>query len=299
MTREAIEEQAALWFAELCDPACSEKRRLACEHWQQQDPQHAQAFQKLQVLWQASAALPLSAPPRQKPRTISRRALLGGFATASLAASGGFWLWQQQGLLQTTSGQTLSLTLPDGSLLQLAAASAVRLYQDSTPLRLELQCGELFLQAQSRVQLGAQGGRCTLEQGSSAALALEQGSAFFTLVSGVADFVLGGTQLRLESGQRIGWRGAQLLGMQQVDAQQVLAWREGRLVFFDTPLAAVLEQIERWQGGSLWLLSPKLAQRKVSLLFDLKRDESALDLLQSALPIRVRRIGPLVLIHAR
>jgi len=296
----AIEEQAAHWFAELCSPACSEQLRRQCQHWQQQDPRHAAAYRRLESLWQASAGLPLSLSQPQ-PKRFSRRAVFGGFATASLFAASGLWLWQQQGLIETGSGQTLSLNLPDGSLLHLAAASAVRLSQQDFAQnpRLQLVRGELYLQAASRVQLVALGARCIIPAESAAACALEQDRAWLTVAQGKAHFSLGGAQQSLPAGQRISWRGAQVLGVQSVDVQQTLAWREGRLVFFDTPLAVVLEHIQRWQGGHLWVFDEKLARRPVSLLFDLSSGNNALDLLQEALPIRIRQLGSMAVIQRR
>jgi len=298
-----IEEQAAIWFAECCHPTCSESLRRACRDWQQQDPRHATAYRRLEAIWQASAALPLSAdlPPRAA-RTFSRRRVLGGLAGAGLCAFGGIWLWQQQGLIETDNGQTLSLNWLDGSLLHLSAASALRLYQTDDgkqPRRFVLQRGECYLQAASRLTLEALGARCALPAESAVACGLEQDQAVLTVAQGTVDFVLGGARQTLQGGQRILWRGAQVLGVQQVDVAQTLAWRKGRLVFFDTPLAVVLEHIQRWQGGHLWVFEQKLAKRPVSLLFDLNSGNDALDLLQEALPIRIRRLGSVAVIQRR
>jgi len=298
-----IEEQAAIWFAECCHPACSESLRRACRDWQRQDPRHAAAYRRLEAIWQASAGLPLSAGLPQRPaRTFSRRRVLGGLAGAGLCAFGGIWLWQQQGLIETKNGQTLSLNWPDGSLLHLAAASAVRLYladDGKQLLRLALQRGECYLQAASRLTLEALGARCALAAESAVVCGLEQDHAVLTVTQGTANFVLGGARQTLQGGQRILWRGAQVLGVQQVDVAQTLAWREGRLVFFDTPLAVVLEHIQRWQGGHVWVFDQKLERRPVSLLFDLNSDNNALDLLQEALPIRIRRLGSIAIIQSR
>lgn len=291
-----IERQAATWFALLCDPQCSDEQRRACQHWQQQDPRHAAAYARLQSLWEASARLP--SPVSGRP--LQRRRLLGWASAACVLAASSALLWQRQrGDLSTGVGETRVLTLADGSRLELAGDSAVRLDIGDTRRHVELLQGEAYLQASTASQplrVSARNGLCSLN-GSNASLCMEGDAVSVTVSDGLALIQLAGKNSQLSAGQRLTYRDNDLGAVTRVDPAQVLAWREGRLVFFDTPLEIVIEHLQRWQPGLVLISDRQLARRPVSLILDLERREHALGMLAANLPIRLRSLGPITLIQ--
>ena len=76
----------------------------------------------------------------------------------------------------------------------------------------------------------------------------------------------------------------------------MLAWRRDRIVFEDETLAAVVEDLERYRPGRILLGGERVADLKVTAVFDLTRPEHALDILAETLALRIRRLAGLALI---
>ena len=80
--------------------------------------------------------------------------------------------------------------------------------------------------------------------------------------------------------------GERLDAPQTVDAERLLAWRDGQLRVRDVPLQQVLEQLATYKGARLVLLNEAAGQRRVSGSFNLDQADSALDALLSSQKLR-------------
>jgi len=74
----------------------------------------------------------------------------------------------------------------------------------------------------------------------------------------------------------------------------LLAWRSGRLVFFNEPLQAVVEELQRWREGRIFIMDKQLAARRVSLILNLEQPEQMLDVMSRALAVRTAQYTDLV-----
>lgn len=70
-----------------------------------------------------------------------------------------------------------------------------------------------------------------------------------------------------------------------------LAWTQGRLVFYKTPLRDVVPELERWYGITLDVSQPALLDRLVSTTLDTETTSEAIDLVAIAVKGRVRMDG--------
>jgi transmembrane sensor len=59
-----------------------------------------------------------------------------------------------------------------------------------------------------------------------------------------------------------------------VDPAQVTAWQSGLLIFRDRPLAAVVEEVNRYRPGKIVIVSAELRQRAVNGDFEIKKLDS-------------------------
>jgi ferric-dicitrate binding protein FerR (iron transport regulator) len=79
------------------------------------------------------------------------------------------------------------------------------------------------------------------------------------------------------------------------NAEALLAWVDGRLAFRDTPVRAVVREMERWYDVDIALgesgLDRGLAERRVTISFDGEPFAEAITLLAAALETRVEREG--------
>jgi transmembrane sensor len=80
---------------------------------------------------------------------------------------------------------------------------------------------------------------------------------------------------------------------------EATAWRQGRLVFRDRPLAQVAAILSRYRPEPVEVLSPAIAELKINGVFHLDDLDGGLRLLEQALPIDVRRRGERVVLVPR
>jgi len=84
--------------------------------------------------------------------------------------------------------------------------------------------------------------------------------------------------------------------VRDADLDQVEAWRRDRLVFRNTPLGEVIDDLERYRGGRIVLTDARLRTFPVTGAFDARGADAALDAIAKALPLRVTRLGSLLVV---
>lgn len=301
---DAISTQACSWFALIVDGSATAQERQAWQRWMQADPRHAQAYRELERLWHLSAGLarlPVAAPAS---RGLSRRRFVQWASAASVGAlavgSAAFWLEGGSlplGDVRTAIGERRSERLADGTQVELAGNTAFDVDFSSQERRIRLLRGEAFFQVASdtsrpfRVEAGA-GSLST--SGADFCLSCLRDRVDLSVSQHSLRVVAAGQQAELTAGQALHYSLQGLGDIQRAELEQVLAWRSGRLVFFDTPLASVVSSLERWRSGRIFIADERLAARPVSLILNLQQPERMLDVLAQALPIRIQQYTPLL-----
>ncbi|QHJ00449.1 iron dicitrate transport regulator FecR [Xylophilus rhododendri] len=283
------------------------------QHWRSIDEAHAQAFAAAQHLWdstdgaalQSDLALPRSHAERQAGRRRMIATLgIGGFA-AALAVGGGRWYRAQpvfQLALASGQGQLQEHTLPDGTVLNLAArtSGSVALYRDRREIR--LNAGEILLQVRPDPDrpftVATDWGRVRV-LGTTFSVSAGRGHMRVAVVEGrVAVWPAQADGRPIE----IGAEPAAVLGagstietdargagpQRSVDAGQIAAWRQGWLVFDNTRLDEALARWNDYLRQPLRLGSaPGLAALRLSGSFPLRNPQAFLRGLPDMLPVRV------------
>lgn len=75
------------------------------------------------------------------------------------------------------------------------------------------------------------------------------------------------------------------------------AWRQGRIVFKDTPLSEVAARLSRYSSRPVLMGTPTLASLKVSGSFAIDNGDDALGALEQVLPIRARRLDDRIVLE--
>ncbi len=85
--------------------------------------------------------------------------------------------------------------------------------------------------------------------------------------------------------------------MKRVAVADVSAWRKGMLVFRQTPLTDVIEEINRYRRGRVVLMNASLAHQPVSGSFDITLLDVAVAQLQRTFDLSARSLpGGLVVL---
>lgn len=286
-----VAEQAVHWLIELQGGTLDHRQQVAMERWLQASDENRQAWAHIQRVNQRLGGLssPLAHATLQAPASASRRRALKMLLLLGAGSAVGLGMQVNDTPLladyRSPLGQRRRMQLDDGSQLQLNTASAADVRFDDAQRLVHLLEGELMLTvAQERrplrvltrdglLELSA--GRFNVRQWSRhSGVAVFQGHAALA-----GDTLQSGHQARFDEA---GWSVRKPL-----DANSG-AWVDGMLVAAHMPLAEFLEELGRYRRGQL-NCDPAVARLLVSGSYPLADSERILDLLEVALPVRVKR----------
>lgn len=310
---DPVRAEAALWFARMrAAPDPATRRGFAA--WLDADPRHAEAWGVLNAAWglagpgseavlreEAAALAPLMARVRARR---GRRAVRRGAGLAAvlvlLAAAAGWFAFQHPNALQnlradavSARGERRSLGLPDGSTVLLDADSAIAIdFGGARRVRLLRGAAHFDVRRDGTPFVVAAGEGETRVTGTAFDVALEEAAVSVTLERGSVRVTAGGAPpVALVPGEQVTYAPGGIGTPRAVDLARTGAWRTGRYVFDDRPLAEVIARIEREQSGRIVVLGSRLRETRVSGAFSLAEPDRALDSLGTALGFSVHRLG--------
>ncbi|MDB5970022.1 MAG: hypothetical protein JWQ90_2472 [Hydrocarboniphaga sp.] len=265
----AIDEQAARCYLRLQDPEVSGPDIEACLDWLEFSHEHQAAYERVEALWKVSAKLPAPPLPQLEMRRGENPAepVRGRFGWLAVAAAlliavgiAGGWRYafepQAKTLIYTTSvGENRSVALDDGSTVVLSGASTVVVDYSRAERRVTLSDGQaLFNVAKDRLRpfIVSAGGGQVRAVGTAFDVRRGLQGVTVTVVDGVVQVdphsgVDGRRAKRLEAGYQLSYFADGSLGaVMRVPPEQALAWRDGKLIFFDRPLADIVVDLNRY-----------------------------------------------------
>jgi transmembrane sensor len=302
---DALFEQAARWHLCLRE-AADEATWRAYRRWLAGDPRRAAAMGEAEQLLGMLRA-PAADLARQGARTRRRRWIAAAAACLLLAGGGGLWLGgggyaRLRGDAVTAVGETRTLRLDDGSEITLNTDTVLQVAYAPRLRRVRLERGEAYFRV---AHLPDRPFVVDTPSGQARVL----GTVFDVRLDGdrtrvgvaeghVAVRAQGGGNAVLGAGQSAWLDATGLAPGSERDADPDAAWRQGRLVFFRTPLPEVLASLERYRMGRLYLHGEALRRLTVSGAFDTTHPDAALDGLLATLHLRAVSLGWITIVYA-
>lgn len=288
-----VAEQAVHWLIELQGGALDPRQQQAMQQWLQAHEEHRRAWEHIQRVNQRLRGLssPLAHAALQAPRSASRRRALKTLLILGVGGAAGLTLQPHNPLpslladYRSPVGERRRQQLDDGSQLHLNTRSAADVRFDAEQRLVRLLEGEIQLTVAEDARplrllsdfglLQLSSGRYNLRQFERySLLSVHQGSA-----SLAGNSLAAGLQARFNGPQ---WQASQLLD------SNAGAWVEGMLVAAHMRLGDFLDELGRYRRGQL-NCAPEVAELLISGSYPLADSERILDLLEVALPVRVRR----------
>lgn len=288
-------QQALDWFTRLRADDVSEAERQAFAAWRAQ-PGNAEAFAEVEALW-GVLELPARRVRKAEGKAPSAWPRLATAACLLLAAGVAWLQWPAIQRLNsdyaTQAGERADVTLADGSQLRLDSNSAVDVKLEGDTRVLRLRQGRVFLDVKHdgrpfMVEVDEAQVRVL---GTRFAVARTDGVDEVLLQSGKVEVLAGTHRQLLAPGQRLSVKGSEISLPQAVDAERLLAWRDGQLRVREVPLREVLQRLADYQGQRLVLLDERAGQRLISGSFNLDQSDSALDALLSSQKLRAHAVA--------
>lgn len=303
---KALDAEARSWVLYFASGESAPEKEQAFTAWLAASPDHGAAFGRARLLWDAIADADgvediltdqNNIKPFQLRRSMSRRLLLGGGLTASLACAAGIGLLALQPsppeaiLISTRRGEIKTFTLSDGSEITLGGASKVRGEFSAKARNLQLVGGNAYF------DIARDEGR-PLTVDTSSVLVRVLGTRFdikkragevsVSVDSGHVRVMADAAARDLRAGDRIVSSAAMRLGpVEPFDAEKELSWRSGRLSFVDAPLRDIVADMNQYSDRPVRLAPGAPADLRLTLSFSIQQISQVLAGLDTAYPIDV------------
>ncbi|GCE88929.1 two component sensor histidine kinase FecR/PupR [Komagataeibacter diospyri] len=295
--------EAAAWKIRLNDAPHDRALQTEFAAWRAQDARNDRAWRRMERVWAATGALadnathhvrpatpatsstgrPRIAATRRWPRRVAACAMVaaaacvGAFATPDLMV-------RLQADYYTKTGETRSVSLPDGSSVTLAGHSAIALHYARQERGVTLLAGEAFFNVVHDSQRG-------FSVTADNVTARDIGTAFDIRITGphvtvaVREGIVSVARqstpaLHLTAGQQ--WTLNSTTGQAQrsaVDPEDVGAWRSGQMVLNGVPLSEAVEMLGRYYPGIIVTRGLERDITPVGGIYDLHHPKEALEAL--------------------
>ena len=298
--------------------------RQRFEQWLDRSAEHRHAWERLQVAWQAfgatapafedswkDAARDGDAPVRgYRPRRsgfVRRAGLFGAAAAAAVClavVAGPILILRMNADHMTTTAESRTVTLEDGSLVHLAGASAIATDFEKGRRAVRLLAGEAFFEVtpdKSRpftvdangVEVTVLGTKFDVQRaGDLTTVALAEGSVKASIDGDGAQMLVPGDLLtaNLATGE---------VSRDKVPVSDIATWRSGQIFVVNATIGSVVEQIRRYHPAWLSLPDRALADRRVTGFYDLRQPDQALEALVTPYGGKVRHLSPVARLISR
>lgn len=309
-------EEAAVWAARMRDPELVDM--VALDEWLRASPDHAPAYNEMLTLWNVLGAPAEAIAERNRfqaaspgnvvrlaRRRIVRHALAGAVAASLLLVAA--WQPINDALYAdavTAVGGERKMTLADESIVTLNTDSAMA-YDDGKGLRrLELLRGEAYFEVAkdpSRPFLISAGDATIQVVGTRFNVRRSGARVIVSVTEGRVQLSGGraGAQPQILTAGDQGWAEAGRIDVaHQVDVDAVLAWRRQQAVFYRAPVAAVVEDLNRYRRAPIVVMGSRLRDQPISGVFNLRDTDDAARTIEQTLGAKLTRLpGGVILLR--
>jgi transmembrane sensor len=309
--------EALNWVIHLTSGSATQADARAFDAWKTQGPDHAHAFREAAALRSTIRAMPLGAAAREasnvmpfartngKSAGINRRTMLigGGGAIAASAAAvlalpAPFDLWPSFAELnageRTGVGERRTLHGMRGVTVEMNARTAMTL--DANRGDAHLVAGEAYASVapDARALMVSAGKERWLIHGATANIRVNDRETCITCLSG--ELVRADQSVTLREGQQYVAGADATPRISASDPSRSGSWRRGVLLFRQTPLSDVIEDINRYRNGTIILAGDGLSERLVSGIFHTDKIDNAPRQLQQLLGLSVTELPGKVIV---
>lgn len=301
ISAEARRKAGATWLVRLEQETASEADWLAFEAWLA-DPANKRAVDEIEAAMidveaHRGALTHLMSPAdnvvQLSARKPPRRIVFVGLAAAATAATAliavQFAAPQVREFAYAAPRDSAQVvTLPDDSTVTLNCGASVRVRWSTNERRIELERGEAAFEvvhnAASPFVVTA-GAETIRDLGTEFNVLRENNALTVTVRAGSVEVQALGQAATLSPGQQVRVSGGQL-ALREINAGDTLAWREGRLIYRDTPLAQVVNDLNRYGSIPISVGDDAAAALSFSGVLVIDTPRAMTQRLEAFLPVR-------------
>ena len=274
--------EAMVWRVRLAETDATSTE--AFEAWLAADRRHQDAWDRVDGVWALFDDHP-TAPEviaarhaalddvrrfrRFRRRPMARTALGAGFAAVALICGAIFWL-ERPDDYTTALGERRVITLSDNSRVELDSGSELQVRYSGNLRDLRLVRG----QAQFEVAHDARrpfhvqaGGETVIATGTNFNVDSAGQTVLVTLIEGHVEVAREDRKIELTAGEQLSLSPEGDFKVNRVDVNAVTAWENGRLIFDNEPLSAVVARVSRYSAIRVSVVDAKAATLRINGVF--------------------------------
>lgn len=295
--RRTARAEAAAWLARLRSEERTAEDERGFRAWLADSEANREAFELTNSLFDMAGAADRNALRAREQRQVSRRQVLRtgfGLAAASIA---GIAVYLRSGSTYATEiGEQRKVSLEDGTLVSLDTDTEIHVSMNDERRRVKLRRGRAHFDVAEdpvrpfEVIAGNQhvtASRAHFDvsrEGVVVSVLLEEGPLSVTALEEVS----GAPVPRIvEPGQLLVFAQSQMVRAERPVMENAVAWRHGRLAFFEEPLAEAVAAMNRYTRRPIVILDPQIGQLPISGNYSVGDTEAFATSVSVLLPVRV------------
>jgi len=191
---------------------------------------------------------------------------LGGKAAAAAEATA-------LNSLRVPIGKDYRITLSDGTEVWLNSATTLQF-----PFRFTGKAREITITGEAYLKVAPHASQPFLVHTAHGTIqvlgtsfninAYDAGTVKVALVEGAVRLTAGGSHVTIEPGKQAIYRVNSGIRLQSYDADEVLAWRQGKYYFSDASLNEIMSVLPRWYGITVAIDNPRLSRQRFAGVMD-------------------------------
>ncbi len=332
--RARLLEVASDWVVRIQGGELSSQELDAWIEWTNASPDHRQAFDDAQAMWQEMGELkrieepsaasvaadtfdpaqPIAAWRTPEPSGTRLRVWAQPLAAAALVVLvlGALTVWQglperspaRESQYRTVVGQHQTIALPDGSSVELGAASVIKVHYSPSERRIDLEDGIAYFAVahdESRPFVVTADGGTVQAIGTEFSVHRTAEAVTVIVTDGLVEVRKPSVQgavilddrrkpitVQLPAGQQVSYSaGAGLQLPSEADVEAATAWRDGRLVLQGRTLDDAINDINRYSRLPIELANTEIGTLEVSGYVRTDDIDAWLSGLEAVFPVRV------------
>jgi len=279
------------WWTRIDAGGLSHSEEADFKAWLAKDAANQAAFDETCALWGDLKGLSSLSPLKQRGKRAKKLTAITALAAALVLALNFDELKiRARADILTGTGEIKTITLEDGSRIELDAETAIATNYSATQRRVNLLKGEAWFEvAPNRARpftVEAAEGKITA-LGTSFNVATAREKTEVTVTEHSVSVEASGQTVNVNAGEQTAYGpGFSASAARPADAESATAWRRGTLIFEDRPLAEVVALIDRYHRGYCLIIDSSIRNRLVTGVFRSSDPLQAIRTLERSLGLR-------------
>jgi len=301
---DSVQTQAVDWLLRVRSEHCTETEHHDLNTWLKESASHRQAYETVQAQWEWMEPFKtMNFPARDaalRYRSKSTRHLFIYSAAASLFLALGLATFSPNGWVGiphsyvAEKGDHQTVTLADGSSIELNTESEVRVHFNRWQRNVEMIKGEAFFTVTHDTERPFEvraGSGSIRDIGTAFEVYIKPEQVIVAVQEGVVE-VQGVGKRELTAGQQLAFNdNGEFQVLQNQDVAGLTAWRQGNLVFRNRRLDDVLAEVGRYHDTRIRLQNESLGKLRVSGTFHTAELGDTLNAIATILPVGIDHVG--------